>query len=117
MKPGDRLPNGALVLEIRPTEYSDESVVLALWPTNRPPYVTWRVDPEDPGSTRLGDYCETLAEGLESLDARSGRPAVLLHCVDCGSPVDGYRCATVRRGSESEGTVYALCAKHAGGGS
>lgn len=75
MKQGDQLPNGAILLETRAREYEGESVVLALWPGNSCPYVTWCVYDDAADTTSHGDYCETLAEGLASLDRRAGKAA------------------------------------------
>jgi hypothetical protein len=62
LMPGDRLPNGAIVLKMR------GEIVLALYPGWQP-WVTWRLD--DDHNAYLGHYFETLARALEDFDKRT----------------------------------------------
>ena len=61
---GDRLPNGAIVIQMR------GEIVLALYPGWQP-WVTWRLDAEH--NAYLGHYFATLARALEDFDKRHPR--------------------------------------------
>jgi hypothetical protein len=73
IRPGTRLPNGALVIDGRATA-KGEGVVLALThPGGQAahPFVTWRVDLET-GDTFSADYCVTFEGAIRSYGARTG---------------------------------------------
>lgn len=65
-KPGDKLPNGAVVLAS--TFSFHKHVVLAQWGTGHHPYVTWRVD--EGGHTFLGHYFSNINEAMTDLGSR-----------------------------------------------
>lgn len=69
LRPGDRLPNGALVLHA--TEHHGEGVVLA-YTGGAQPFVTWRYRAGAPESTGSGHYTSDLADAVADYAARGG---------------------------------------------
>lgn len=63
--PGDKLPNGAIVLQMR------GDTVLALYRGNWQPWVTWRLD--DDHNAYLGHYFATLAHAMADFEKRHPR--------------------------------------------
>lgn len=61
--PGDKLPNGAIVLCLR------GEIILALNPGNWQPWVTWRIDADH--NAYLGHYFGSLEEAISDFNARS----------------------------------------------
>lgn len=67
--PGDRLRNGAIVVDMRETG-SDDAVILAVWRMDRhAEYVTWRARVDGYG-TYAGHYYDTLAEAMTDYERR-----------------------------------------------
>jgi hypothetical protein len=69
LRPGDRLPNGAMVLHA--TETESQGVVLA-YTGGVQPFVTWRYAPGHPDSTGAGHYTNDLAEAVRDYAERGG---------------------------------------------
>ena len=70
LRPGDRLPNGALV--IHATEHHGEGVVLA-YTGGAQPFVTWRYRAGSPESTGSGHYDNDLLDAVLDYQERGGR--------------------------------------------
>jgi hypothetical protein len=68
-RPGDRLPNGAVVLHA--TETTVEGTVLAYF-GGAQPWVTWRYRAGDLGSTWAGHYTTDLADAVADYRRRGG---------------------------------------------
>lgn len=63
LKIGDKLPNGAIVLDIR--EKNCEIFILCLW---KKEFVSWGYDPQ--GGTYWGHYFPSLQEAMADFDKR-----------------------------------------------
>jgi hypothetical protein len=101
LRPGDRLPNGAMVLHA--TETSDRGVVLA-YTGGVQPFVTWVYRVGAPESTGSGHYTSDLADAVADYAARGGNTyertsgdswdqgvTITQVCVGCqDAPVHGF---------------------------
>lgn len=66
LRPGRKLPNGAIVLKVRQT-HNDLVRVLCLREHNYHPFAVWSVGIHRPLSTFWGHYFESLDDGLAEL--------------------------------------------------
>ena len=68
LKCGDRLENGAIVIDVRRNETTGRSFVLARYHEPQP-WVTWMLD--DDGNTEVGCYFASLSRAADSLWERA----------------------------------------------
>ena len=61
---GDRLPNGAIVLDF------NENAILALFLSPTTPYVTWRWYEGDTRSTSIGHYFRNIQDAIIDYEKR-----------------------------------------------
>jgi len=72
-KPGEKLSNGAVVLDQR------EDVVLAIWVGRAMPFVTWRID--ENGGCFWGEYHTTLEAAWTEYQERVAARKLYFHPV------------------------------------
>jgi len=65
---GTRLPNRARIVAVRPAQYPDRWIVLALSNDSCEPYVTWEA--RRTGETYHGHYHEYLKTAIEDFEER-----------------------------------------------
>jgi hypothetical protein len=69
LKPGDTLPNGACIIEIKRRAVGDSKIVLAHMPGRTQPFVTWECIRFD-SSCHWGHYFSVLDEALADFNKR-----------------------------------------------
>lgn len=74
-KRGERVKNGAVILDIKRSFMNDSWIVLCLWADESPhhPYVTWWAYWTESGelATSMGHYHDQLSQAIVDFDSRS----------------------------------------------